>query len=60
MRIAVGEEVLVIRPSTAFALDVAATRIDPLTERFETVGIKPRKGDVEVKRVVLAWIPEAR
>jgi hypothetical protein len=35
-------------------------RYDPLRERFETVELKPRRTDVDVERVALAWIPYRR
>jgi hypothetical protein len=39
------------------ALAAAAARLDPLTERLATVVLKPKKSDVDVTRVVLAWVP---
>jgi hypothetical protein len=42
----------------AAALEAAAARVDPLTERFETVVLRPQRSDVEVRRVVLAWVVE--
>lgn len=39
------------------AVDAAAARIDPATESLETVRIKPKRDDVEVADVVLAWAP---
>ena len=35
-------------------------RLDAAAEELETVEIRPRKSDVEVRRVVLAWIPAGR
>ncbi|MGE0641820.1 MAG: DUF87 domain-containing protein [Thermoanaerobaculia bacterium] len=40
-------------------LAAVAAKFDPATARLESVSIKPRKADVEVRRVVLVWIPEA-
>ena len=34
-----------------------AARIDPLTEELETVAIKPKKADITVELVALAWTP---
>jgi len=34
-----------------------AARYDPAGARIETVSVKPRKADVQVRRVVLAWLP---
>ncbi|HSM15195.1 MAG TPA: ATP-binding protein, partial [Thermoanaerobaculia bacterium] len=39
------------------ALAEAVDRLDPLTEALETVAFKPKRGDVEVRGVRLAWIP---
>jgi hypothetical protein len=41
----------------ATALSAVATRLDPLTEPLTSVVLKPKKSDVDVQRVVLAWIP---
>ena len=35
----------------------AETRLDPATEALETVSIRPKKTDVDVRTVVLAWAP---
>jgi len=37
--------------------DVRA-RLDPMAEVFDTVVLKPRKTDIEVRLVALAWVPE--
>jgi DNA helicase HerA-like ATPase len=39
------------------AADLAA-RYDPTRVELATVTLKPRKSDVEVRRVLLAWVPE--
>ncbi len=39
-------------------LELIAGRVDPLTVPLETVVVKPRKTDVEVRQVMLAWVPE--
>ena len=43
----------------AFAADVQAleTRLDPLTEVLEPVVLRPKKADVAVQVVALAWVP---
>jgi hypothetical protein len=41
----------------AAEIDAMEERIDPLTEVFETVEVKPRKSDIRVERVALAWVP---
>ncbi len=38
--------------------DQLAATIDPLTEIFETVSVKPSKTNISVKLVALAWTPE--
>ncbi len=40
-------------------LGEVAARFDPATIELEPVTVKPRKTDVEVRRVVLAWVPES-
>jgi hypothetical protein len=35
-----------------------AERYDPTRLELETIALKPRKSDVTVRRVVLAWVPE--
>jgi hypothetical protein len=32
-------------------------RLDPATEELETVGIRPKKSDIDVRGVALAWAP---
>ena len=39
------------------ALAELAGRFDPAVETLETISVKPKKSDVEVRRVVLAWVP---
>jgi len=41
------------------ALAELVGKFDPATEVLETLSVKPRKADVEVRRVVLAWVPDA-
>jgi hypothetical protein len=38
-------------------VDALEDRFDPAREKLETVALKPRKSDVEVRRLVLAWAP---
>jgi hypothetical protein len=42
--------------------DTAAlqTKIDPLTETFETISLRPKKVDIAVRLVALAWLPQWR
>ena len=39
------------------AVEDLTARYDPASEALETVAVRPRKADVEVRRVVLAWVP---
>jgi hypothetical protein len=34
-----------------------AEKVDPLTEALETVSVKPKKADIQVQLVTLAWAP---
>ncbi|MFN7940773.1 MAG: type IV secretion system DNA-binding domain-containing protein [Thermoanaerobaculia bacterium] len=34
-----------------------AGRVDPASETFERVAVRPKKSDLEVRRVLLAWAP---
>lgn len=38
--------------------DALLVSIDPLTEKLETVSLKPTKSNIAVKLVALAWVPE--
>lgn len=38
--------------------DALIASIDPLTEKLETVSLKPTKSNIAVKLVVLAWVPQ--
>jgi hypothetical protein len=37
--------------------DALATATDPLTEKLETISLKPTKANIAVKLVALAWTP---
>ena len=39
--------------------DSLAAAVDPLTEKLETVSLKPSKSNIAVKLVALAWVPAA-
>jgi hypothetical protein len=45
-----------------FQADVAAVsgRVDPATEEFETVSVRPKKTNINVRLVALAWAPHWR
>jgi len=40
-------------------LDSAAAAADPLTETFEKISLKPKKSNITVRAVVLAWVPRS-
>jgi hypothetical protein len=35
-------------------------RVDPSTERLETISLKPKKTDISVRLVALVWVPHWR
>jgi len=37
--------------------DELAARIDPATETLETISIRPKKSDIQVQAIALAWAP---
>ena len=37
--------------------DAIAAKLDPATETFETVTLKPKKMDIRADAVVLVWVP---
>jgi hypothetical protein len=39
------------------ALAEAVDRLDPLTETLDSVALKPKRSDVEVRGLRLAWVP---
>jgi len=41
-------------------IDELARRFDPTTLELSTVTLKPRRADVDVRQVLLAWVPEGR
>ncbi len=40
--------------------DALATATDPLTEKLETLSLKPSKSNIAIKLVALAWVPHWR
>ncbi|MGH7856793.1 MAG: hypothetical protein ACREQY_05630, partial [Candidatus Binatia bacterium] len=54
---ALREQRAALDAEIAAALDAAETRLDPLSEALEPVVLRPKKSDVDVQRVVLAWVP---
>jgi hypothetical protein len=41
-------------------LDQLEDRLDPLTEELATTALRPRRSDVEIRLVALAWAPRRR
>lgn len=41
-------------------VDSMSATVDPLTEKLETITLKPKKTDITVRVVFLAWAPEWR
>ena len=39
-------------------IEALQTTIDPLTEKFETVVLRPKKTDISVRLAALAWLPQ--
>jgi len=54
---ALREALKALEAELAEKLAGVAERYDPLAAELESVVVKPRKSDVEVRRVVLAWVP---
>lgn len=52
------EEETELRERLEDALEGLAEKIDPLTEELEEVQLAPRRQDVDVRLVALAWVPE--
>jgi phage shock protein A len=38
-------------------VDALETRLDPLTEKLETVAVRPKKTDISVPLMALLWMP---
>jgi hypothetical protein len=54
---ALAEQRAALEREIEAAVAAVKERFDPAREVLERVEVKPRKADVEVKRVALAWIP---
>jgi hypothetical protein len=54
---ALREQKAQLESEIADAASALDARFDPLTAVLESVTVRPRKGDVEVRRLVLAWVP---
>ena len=40
--------------------DALAAATDPLTEKLETLSLKPSKSNISIKLVALVWVPHWR
>ncbi|MGQ0812193.1 MAG: ATP-binding protein [Nitrospiraceae bacterium] len=38
-------------------IDALTSKLDPMSEKLETISVKPNKSNITVKLVVLAWMP---
>jgi hypothetical protein len=47
-----------LQAETQAEIDALQQKLDPQTEAFETMDLKPKRKDVEVKQVTLAWAPK--
>jgi hypothetical protein len=54
---ALREQKAQLESEIADAASALDGRFDPLTAALESVTVRPRKGDVEVRRLALAWVP---
>jgi len=42
------------------ATEAIQNKVDPLTETFETISLRPKKADIAVRLAALVWLPEWR
>lgn len=57
---ALREKLAALETEVQADLAEVAARFDPSSIELETQTVKPRKSDVQVRRVVLAWLPSGR
>ena len=39
-------------------MDALAARFDPATEQLETIAMRPKKTDIKMQAIALAWVPQ--
>ncbi|HEY6051618.1 MAG TPA: ATP-binding protein, partial [Thermoanaerobaculia bacterium] len=54
---AIDEQIAALNAELQAELDQRAAAADPLSEKLETVTVRPKKSDVSVRSVSLAWAP---
>ena len=54
---AVQQQIAELEAEVKSELDAAAAAADPLTETFEKISLRPKKTNITVRAVVLAWVP---
>lgn len=57
---AVDEQIQALEATMQTELDAAAANVDPTTIPLERITLKPRKTNITVKAVVLAWAPHTK
>ena len=54
---AVQQQIAELEAEVKSELAAAAAAADPLTETFEKISLRPKKTNITVRAVVLAWVP---
>jgi hypothetical protein len=54
---ALQQQLAALQTETQAEIDQLQRKLDPQTETFETIDLKPKRKDVEVKLLTLAWAP---
>ena len=57
-REALQQQLAALEAQFKIETDALIASFDPLTEKLETVSLKPTKSNIAVKLVVLAWVPQ--
>ena len=54
---AIDAQITALESELQAELDQRAAATDPLTEKLEPLALRPKKSDITVKLVALAWAP---
>ena len=54
---AIDAQIAALESELQAELDQRAAATDPLTEKLESLALRPKKSDIAVKLVALAWAP---
>jgi len=54
---AIDQQIAELETQFKAETDTLASAVDPLTEKLETVSLKPSKSTISVRLVALAWVP---